>query len=547
MCRSPLRWIVYLACICAAADADILAGCGADKAAADEIDSLLARLKPPARFEACVPQWSVERQRFEMQHRAGPRAQDFYIVKDGERYVALIPLASGTIHLLDFNPRTAPRELKMSPARWTIETAPGTKLRTDAFIPSGPGASQATYEFLPAGATLTLLRRYQGTSTFDKWTHRSETPLAIDTTNRFVFRCDPVLGYVIEGSFDTWVKPAPPSFEYFSAATEGICNVWAGAEAVSRTVVTPTYRPGYEGYYLNFPSIDWSDNDRQKFRARDGGFVAFLNRHTGFSPATTLVGAEARLVVCNAHADVDFVTEWPADERRDAEGRVHRVVRTRLLALPPEVTRFLWDEMTVRFAAQQRVQMRIGAVEDFEDQPLPLTTSLRGLYSTGGGPPISEEFARSGRKSAVIEGRFWPNLPQVPLEPGRRYRLEAWFKVVPWSAERLRQEEEKERARVEKARQQGRPIEPFPGFGAPGAYITGHLYESSPHQNVWVVEQQTNVARPGGSEWQEVSLEFTAPDWAPFINIVFHAQACTAYMDDFCLRPLGPAATASPR
>ncbi len=335
--------------------------------------------------------------------------------------------------------------------------------------------------------------------------------------------------------------------EYFSAAAEGICNVWAGPEAVSRTVIAPTYRPGYEGYYLNFACIDWSDNDRQKFRCRDGGFVAFLNEYTGFSPATTLEGAEARLVVCNAHADVDFVTEWPADEPRDAEGMVHRVVRTRLLALPPEVTRFLCNEMTVRFAEQRRVQMRIGAVEDFEDQPLPLTTSLRGLYSTGGGPPVSEEFARSGRKSVVIEGRFWPNLPQVPLAPGTRYRLEAWFKVVPWSAERLREEAEKQPARAEKMRQQGNPVEPFQGFGEPGAYITGHLYESSPHQNTWIVEQQTNVARPGGPEWQRVSLEFTAPEWAPFINIVFHAQACTAYLDDFCFRPVGEAPAELPR
>ena len=82
-------------------------------------------------------------------------------------------------------------------------------------------------------------------------------------------------------------------------------------------------------------------------------------------------------------------------------------------------------------------------------------------------------------------------------------------------------------------------MEEFQGFGPLEAYITGHLYESSPHQNVWIVEQKMNSAGPGGDEWQKVSLEFTASKWGPFINIVFIANACTAYMDDFSLEPIG--------
>jgi hypothetical protein len=39
-------------------------------------------------------------------------------------------------------------------------------------------------------------------------------------------------------------------------------------------------------------------------------------------------------------------------------------------------------------------------------------------------------------------------------------------------------------------------------------------------------------------QWQKVSLEFTAPKWGAFINIVFVANACTAYMDDFSLTPI---------
>jgi hypothetical protein len=515
----------------------VVAG-GGSLCPADEVDQILDRLKPPARFQNHRPEFSVEKRDFTFDYLDGPRERPMFVVKDGKRHVALIPLAGGTIHLLAFDPAKAPAELVVPRTRWRIETSPGAKLRTDAFIPSRPDSEDASYEFTPGGAALRLVRRFKGTASFDTWTHRSGGPIRLDVTNTFVFRCDPVLGYVVEGTFDSRVAPAPKSFEYFSAAAEDICNVWAGPDAPQRTVITPTYREGFEGYAMNFPSIDWSDNDRAKFRCRDGGFAAFLNRRTGWSPATTLVGAEARLVVCNAHGDLDFVAEWPDDERPGRDGLVRRVVRTRLLALPPEVTRHLWDTMSLRFADRSWVQMRVGRVEDFEDQPLPLTQPVFGLISTGGGPRLSEEHARSGRKSAVIEGRFWPNLPQVPLEPGVRYRLEAWMKVVPWSADRRAEEERKQRERFEKLRAQGRDAEPFTALGAPEAYITGHLYVSTPHANEWIVRQQTNAARPGGPEWQKVELEFTAPDWAPFINLVFVANACTAYMDDFCLKPL---------
>ena len=399
------------------------------------------------------------------------------------------------------------------------------------------GKQEQTYRFINADGELTLVRRYKGTSTFDKWTHRSETPITVDTTNTFVLKCDPILGYVVEGTFDSKVNPAPETFEYFSAATAGICNVWVGPDAVSRVAITPTYNDGFEGYYLNFPAIDWCDNNREKFQCRDGGFATFLNKTTGFSPTATLIGCEARFVVCNAHADLDFVTQWP-ESAPGRYGPTHRTVKTRILALPPEITNYIWDNMSVRFQDRTRVQMRIGSIEDFEDQPLPLTTWVRGLTSTAGGPKITEEYARSGKKSAVIEGRFWPNLPQVPLQPNTRYRLQAWKKVVPWTAEQHKNAEQNEKARIEKERKEGRNVGEFKGLGPAEAYITGHLYVSSPHQNVWIVEQRTNSATPVTDEWQNVNLEFTAPKWGPFINIVFIANACTAYMDDFSLMPI---------
>ena len=514
-----MKSVKRIACMAAVAAA-IVAGGGAR---ADEVDDLIRKLRPPRRFKGYVPRFCVARMRHTLQYASGPRTMDLFVLKDGGKFVALIPKPGGTIHVLDFNPRTAAKTPAMSDERWMNENSIGTQLRTDAFIPSRAGATDKTYEFTQGKGTLTLVRRYGGTDVYRKWTHRFDGPVTVDTVNTFVFRCDPVLGYVVEGTFRSKVSKAPPRFEYFSAKTSGICSVWAGAESPSRTVITPAGKGGFEGYYLNFPAIDWCDNDKKTFRCRDGGFAAFLNRHTGWSPATTVCGASASFAVCNAHGDLDFRTG-----HRDG-------LRTRILALPPEITSYLWDNMTVRFKGRTRVQVRVGRVEDFEDQPLPLTTPVRAMISTGGGPRISTEVARSGKRSAIIENTFWFNLPQVLLKSRARYRLRAWAKVVPWTAERRAAEEKRKRARIEKQRAKGRKVPDFKAFGAARFHITGHLYVSTPHAGKWAVQQQTNVAGPDAARWQELKLEFTTPKWAPFINVVFNASACTAYVDDFSL------------
>jgi len=469
--------------------------------AADEVDELVAKLKPPARFADHKPDFSVAKQRFAFEHLKGPVEWDFWVIKDRDRHVAVIPLTGfhgGTIYLLDFNPETAPTELRMPTERWHIDTAIGSEMRTDAWIPDAAGETDATYEFTKSDGTLTLTRRFRGTTRINKWEHHPKYDEAIDTTGAFVFRCDPVFGYVVEGTWDTRVKPAPKTFEYVSLATAGRYSLWPGTETCFRTVSTPRDKPGYEGYYLNLASIGRAKG----FTCRNGGFAAFLNDETGWSPTMTLEGSTARFVVCNAHADLDFVMPWAEGSEDAAAGMKRRLHKHRMLALPPELTRHVWDKMDVAFQDQQAVQIRIGRPEGFEDQPLPLTTRVRGLtFVGGGGPDITDRQAHSGKRSMVVKGKVWPNIPQLVLKPNATYRLEAWIKVADASSDDAK------------------------------AYILGDLYEWSPHSGEMVVKQKTGAATPG--DWQKVSLEFTAPKWGPFINMVFIAEGCTAYVDDF--------------
>lgn len=450
-------------------------------AIADEVDALIRQIQPPARFAKYKPDFSVERRQFTFEYYSGQRTVTHLIVKDGPRYVALMPLPSGTIYMLDFNPDTAPTKLQISSDRRTMERLQGTILATDAYIPTELGENESHVEFTKGDGTLTLVRQFKGTVTFNKWAHRSKTPETVEETNTFVLRCDPVLGYLVEGTYRTKVKPAPDQFQYFNTATTGICNVWSTDDTVSRVVLTPTYKEGFAGYGLNFAAIDLSDNDKSRCTVRDGGFAGFLNSKTGWSPVNTIEGSTAKLVVCNAHADLDFIVPW-TQSNEDADCFSHNLIKTRLLALPPEITRYVWDNMSIRFENAKRVMIRIGVMEDFEDQPLPLTSGVRGLTSTGGGPKVTDLHAYSGRQSIVIpHGRFWPNLPQVPLVGGKRYRLSAWIKLVPWTTEQRAAEADKIKEKIERQKARGKQADEFRGFGTPEAYITADTYVSSPH------------------------------------------------------------------
>jgi hypothetical protein len=198
----------------------------------------------------------------------------------------------------------------------------------------------------------------------------------------------------------------------------------------------------------------------------------------------------------------------------------------------------VWDNVQLIQKGRSAIVIKIGRVEDFEDQPVPLTAPARGLIWTSGGPKLAEGLARSGSKSLLIKGRAWPNLPQVSLKPNVRYRLEGYFKVVPWTEEQLAAAKAKDRSRRESLKKRGRPVPPEIDWAnlRPQAYISGDFYEWSPHSGKMLVKQKTTTATAETDGWQHVVLDFTSPGWGPFINIAFHAEHCDAYLDDFALR-----------
>ncbi len=523
---------------------------------ADEVDDLVTKLKPEVRFRDHTPDFSVEKKTFTFHQMptennpSGKTQWPFWVIKDGRKHVAIVCIKgfhSGTVYLLTHDPTKASTKLEMPTERWHIDTAIGSEIRTDCFIPPSEGDKDKTYDWSKGGETLTLVRRFKGKAKYYKWpnAHRRKMDQTIDTTNTIVLRCDPVFGYVVEATFDSKAKPIPRRIEYVSAAPAGRYSLWPGTETCYRTAITPEGEKGYSGYYLNLAAIDLCDNNRKKFRCRDGGFASFLNDKTGWSPTTTLDGGVANLVVCNAHADVDFDVQWPK-VKPDGQGMGHLVVKHRLLFLPPKLTRHVWDRMEVRFKDLRKVAIRLGDTETFEDQPLPLTTRVRGLSFAGPGPKITTDDAHSGKRSMVVDGRVWPNLPQIALKPNTRYHMEAWIKVTPWSETQKKQHLEKIRKDNLKREEKGKPLREVPDIDdlKARAYIRGDFYQWTPHSPDRAKRQQTSDALPGKG-WQKVTLDFTTPRWGPFIDVVFVCENGTALVDDFVLRPEESEATSA--
>ena len=229
---------------------------------------------------------------------------------------------------------------------------------------------------------------------------------------------------------------------------------------------------------------------------------------------------------CNAGHGPGFSTTV----KPPADGPMTVTCSRTLVNLPPEQRAWMLERSTFIEANRTGTFIRLGRTEDFEDQPISLRQPQRGLIWTSNEPPIVTGIAHSGKKSLLIEGRVWPNLPQVILEPQTRYRLEAWFLVKPWTAE----ERAAIQAKAAKATKPGQAVLEIPT--AAKAWIDGDLYEWSPHVGPMLVVQRTTEATPGG--WQRVELEFTTPAWDPFINVVFRTEGGKAWMDDFQLVPI---------
>ncbi len=509
---------------------------GVSGVVADEVDELVKKLDPKERFADHTPNWRVETRQFRFHHAGGKVVKKVWrVVMDGNKHVAM--LRTGDIQLLAFTPDSARTKLNMPTGRYHLDTFMGPMISTNQFIQKKVYYTLQgdldvndtdTWERDDKAGTLTLVR---STKTDDR-----------HVVNRFTFSVDPVFGYRIDGRYRAVFSSRPKKRTFGGwAFCPGNYPPWKKDAIYDRTVYCPGGgRTDYVGWANNLINMDRADADGDKFTWRDGGFIAYLNPRTGWSPVRTREDGcpDVRMRLCNAHNDFHIHIPFPEKLPTDDQGRPVFTAHHRLMAIPPELTQHVWDSVKLIGQKQSGLIMKIGETETFENQPVALTEPARGIVWTSHHPPVSEKYARSGKKSIIIQGRQWPNLPQVGLFRNSKYVLEAYVKVEPWTDEELGKAKAKDARRREKLKKKGKELPPEIDWDSvkPTAYITADYYEWSPHSGKMLKKHRTNTATADKDGWQRIAVELDTPQWDPFVNITFHCDHGKAYMDDFALK-----------
>jgi len=521
-------------------------------ALADEIDDLADRINLRERFHGYKPKFHYAQKTFSFEHPGGPRRQILRLIMDGQRYVAII--ADDHIQLLAFTPGTARKVLALRSGRYHLDNLVGPILPTGEFLEQrrrystrGVRGTPLTDHFRGGGSELSLVRASE-----------SSRRKVVST---YVFSVDERYGYVIEGTTTVLFKK-PVEGENRQATTRVFCPnsyvPWPTRWIYDRTAYCPGGSGDYLGWVNNTIAIDRADRNKRLFTWRDKGFIAYLHAKDGWSPCRTRGdgGPDAPMTLDNARnlfeVTIPFADELPKDEAdRETYTAVHR-----LFALPPELGRYVREHMKLINVGSSALVCRIGDTEDFEDQPVPLAEPIRGLAWTGKPPAVTSEEVHSGRKALMLRGEYrvndprlivQPDVPQIPLRPKATYLLEAWFKVENMT-DRERSDylaayrqmvadlEKKNKQLVERGQKE---LE-IPEYVRPKrhgqAYITAHLYETTPEDRKWLVRQQTTAASGYKTAWQKVSLEFTTPAWDPFVYISIVCDSGTAFLDDLTLK-----------
>ena len=487
-------------------------------ARADEIDDLVRQFRPPERFAGHVPDFRAEPRTFTFHGPDGPYEQTMHVILDGDRCVALYS-SRPQIDLITHDPAQAPKELAMPP-RYHNATFFGTRVTTigwpDKWAVSG---DEHGFEFTGGGKTIALTE-------WQRWKPDGPLGRTGESVHAFTLRLDPVLGYTIDIDCRFVADKLPAErgkpkrgFEFTNLLAGRMVDVWPGRSRCDRTIYCPAEgdkfaASRYAGWASHVVAADRSDNGRD-VTVRRGGFVGFID-DGAWSPVLAREGPyRFTLSTCNVWQDQHNHVDFPPEP--DADGVYRMNPKFRLAFLPPEVTSHLWREMTLEdFGGMRAVVVRIGRLEDFEDQPLPLTEPVRG--AAGHGLRVTTDAAHSGDKSLVVKGSASPDdrgaflfLPQLNLRARTAYRLEAWIKVE--------------------------------GEGA-RASVVGDLYEWTPHNPERLVRQETPAVE-GGQGWHHVALDFETPDFDPYVDLRFRCVGPgTAYFDDFALTERPKAAAA---
>jgi hypothetical protein len=469
---------------------------------AEELAALLAKTAPAPAFAGRTPVFTATTRAFSFVSPKGPETVVMTLIHDGDRLVGVYDPRMAQLDLIT-HPDDAVKD-PVWPTRYHWAHCFGTRASLGLWYDGQYISSQKNgLEVSGGGRTITL--------TFtEQWTRKRKA----DSVCTAVIALDPVLGYTATLDFRLSTDDARKRTIEFSNTMPGQMSCpWPERGRYDRTVLTPK-GGGLVGWANNAAAADKSD--RKGLTIRDGGFIAWLpgagdrSRGRGVVLSYLASNGSGSSQTCNVWQDQHVSFSLP--EKPDADGRFRINATLRLSGLPPETAAELGRTAAFdAFDGATLAMIRVGRVDDLEDQPLPLTTTQRVLW--GEAWTISTEQAHSGSRSIVVSAadpakplglNGFVTSPQIDLDANTRYRMAAWVYVE----------------------------------GAPGteAWLGGSFYEYSPHDATRLGEVATNRAAAGAG-WTRVEMVFTASELGPFLDFRLRCQGSgRAWFDDIELR-----------
>jgi len=395
---------------------------------ADEVVKLIEEIRPAARFAGHTPNFSATQEEFTFDSNGVQIKRNLWVIKDGDRYVAIWHEQASKLYVVAANPALASKEVEM-PATYntggnTFDGKLGVRITTFpycyGFIQT---ADKRRFNFSGGWGTLTLT----DTSTWNK-EHNTEAVYTL------TFRCDPVLGYVVD--MDVRFKTNEETDENGNPFEPELVNLYPNHTFMQKmpdagwryeyTVYTPPNSDKYVGWINDFSQSDLADG----VRLRNGGFSSFLFDPERQGPALTCTveeGINLRNATCNLQYDQHHLVSLP--KQRDINGYFNVRAKFRLVFLPPEITSYIMERVEITdWRSNDAFAIRVGEMEDFETNKSPKTAEYAKGYRA---LELSEEQAHSGDKSFAVDGESKFRIdPQPVLEPNATYMLDAWVKVV---------------------------------------------------------------------------------------------------------------------
>lgn len=495
----------------------------------DDLRALLAALDPNAVFSSHAPRFTYRRQALPTACDARTRRQTL-VIYDAGRAVAFMPLAgleAGTFRLLAHRPGRGPAELLHLPGRASLARRPSVGLRTGALLARDDRDAPDTLHVKHVEGGLMIVRQVDRPG---GWSPPGAGRARLTrTVITLLLHTDPASGYVIDAVWELTGEGDAPALPLVDL---GPVPVWSGEGGCARLAWTDDHHERLFGVGANLSALRALATPPT---CRTGGMMMLINTDDGWSPAVGIHGAPARLRVSDDGSRMLLVSPLPpaGDPNRPAR----RVLRHRLQAVAPEVSAYAWRTMILHpdHLGRQELRLPLGRLEDFENQPVPLTTP-GGLPCDGA---ISWGRAHSGDKALAFSRPLRLGTDgRIRLRPGTRYRLTGWMCVEPLSpAER--------QAHRKRLRRIHAPLGiddiPADALAAIEHSAARLIVELRPPRGCDLRPPRPVQTDPIAPEdgWKQVTVEFQTGPEPTCLELTLDVSGGTARLDDFLLAPVG--------